>query len=113
MRSREITTPYLMDRDVCVVENVDQVDWEFKYDRRKYKVEVGKEGLVPFPALVNALGDLRFCAQRADALSHRRTARTGIVSHAPRVDPHALLGATRRWRTRTSRTSSDFAFSPG
>jgi hypothetical protein len=59
VRTRTIDTPYLMDRDVCLVRNVDEVDWEFKYDRRKYKIVVGKEGLVPFPALVNALGDPR------------------------------------------------------
>jgi hypothetical protein len=59
VRSREIQTPFLLDRDVCLVRNVDEVPWEFKYDRRHYKIDVGKEGLVPFPALVNALGDPR------------------------------------------------------
>lgn len=59
VRSREIQTPFLLDRDVCLVENVDEVPWEFKYDRRHYKIDIGKEGLVPFPALVNALGDPR------------------------------------------------------
>ena len=59
VRSRDVQTPFLLDRDVCLVENCDEVDWEFKYDRRQYKIAVGKEGLVPFPALVNALGDPR------------------------------------------------------
>ncbi len=59
VRSREIATPFLLDRDVCLVRNVDEVAWEFKYDRRHYKIEPQKEGLVPFPALVNALGDPR------------------------------------------------------
>lgn len=59
VRSRDIQTPFLLDRDVCKVHNVDEVAWEFKYDRRHYKIEVGGEGLVPFPALVNALGDPR------------------------------------------------------
>jgi hypothetical protein len=59
-RVREGGTPFLLERDICLVDNVDDVDWQFKWERRSYKVVAGQVGAtVPFPALVNALGDPR------------------------------------------------------
>lgn len=59
-RIREGGTPFLLERDICLVDNVDEVDWQFKWERRSYTVKAGQVGAtVPFPALVNALGDPR------------------------------------------------------
>jgi hypothetical protein len=58
-KSRDGGVPFLLERDVCKVVNVDNVSHEFKWDKRKFLIRPGDEGLVPFPALVNALGDPR------------------------------------------------------
>lgn len=61
-RLREGGVPFLLERDICKVENVDTVAWDFKWERRSYRIRPGESGLVPFPALVNALGDPRSVA---------------------------------------------------
>ncbi len=58
-RVRDGGTPFLLERDIVKVENVDTVDWPFKWERRIYLVRTGEIGMVPFPAVVNALGDPR------------------------------------------------------
>ena len=59
-RARTAERPFLLEHDILKVTNVDNVDWEFKWDRRKYLVKAGGGvGFIPFPALVNKLGDPR------------------------------------------------------
>jgi hypothetical protein len=58
-RTRVAERPFLMEHDILKVTNVDTVDWEFKWDRRRYIVKVGETGFVPFPAVVIKMGDPR------------------------------------------------------
>jgi hypothetical protein len=58
-RPRQAAKPFLLEHDILKVTNVDDVDWEFKWDRRKYLVKRNETGYVPFPALVIKLGDPR------------------------------------------------------
>jgi hypothetical protein len=77
-RSRDAGVPFLLENDVCRVENVDGVSHVFKWHKRKYLVRPGEEGLVPFPALVNALGDPRSAPN--DQIQFRtEDGQTGII----------------------------------
>lgn len=58
-RTREAARPFLLEHDILKVINVDSVDWEFKWDRRKYLIRVGETGFVPFPAVMIKMGDPR------------------------------------------------------
>jgi hypothetical protein len=58
-RVRPADRPFLLEHDILRVENVDDVDWEFRWDRRRYMVRKGETGFVPFPAMVLAMGDPR------------------------------------------------------
>ena len=58
-RSRQAERPFLMEHDILKVTNVDNVPWEFRWDRKKYLVGVGQTGFVPFPAIVLKMGDPR------------------------------------------------------
>jgi hypothetical protein len=51
--------PFLMEHTILKVTNVDNVDWEFKWDRTNYLVRKGQTGFVPFPAVVLKMGDPR------------------------------------------------------
>jgi hypothetical protein len=61
-RSRDGGIPFLLEHDILKVDNVDNVEWDFKWERKRYRVKPGETALVPFPALVNALGDPRSVA---------------------------------------------------
>lgn len=58
-KTRPAERPFLMEHDILKVTNVDGVDWEFKWDRRKYLVRVGETGFIPFPAVMLKMGDPR------------------------------------------------------
>jgi hypothetical protein len=58
-RTREAARPFLLEHDILKVLNVDDVDWEFKWDRRKYLIRQGETGFVPFPAVMMKMGDPR------------------------------------------------------
>jgi hypothetical protein len=58
-RTRPAERPFLLEHDILKVTNVDSVDWEFKWDRRKYLVRVGETGFIPFPAVMIKMGDPR------------------------------------------------------
>lgn len=58
-RSRPAERPFLLEHDILKVTNVDNVEWEFGWDRRKYRIKPGETGFVPFPAVVIKMGDPR------------------------------------------------------
>jgi len=58
-RTRTHEGPFLLGRDILKVTNIDNVTWEFQWDRRRYLIRPGETGFVPFPALVLKLGDPR------------------------------------------------------
>lgn len=58
-RTRQAERPFLMEHDILKVTNIDNVDWEFGWDRRKYLIRQGATGFVPFPAVVIKMGDPR------------------------------------------------------
>ena len=58
-RTRVADLPFLMEHDILKVTNIDTVDWEFAWDRRKYLIRKGETGFVPFPAVVIKMGDPR------------------------------------------------------
>jgi hypothetical protein len=58
-RVRPADRPFLLEHDILRVENIDDVPWEFRWDRRRYMVRPGETGFVPFPAMVMAMGDPR------------------------------------------------------
>jgi hypothetical protein len=52
--------PFLGENDLVMVENLDDVSWRFEWDKRAYDVSPGQHPMpVPFPAVVNAMGDPR------------------------------------------------------
>jgi hypothetical protein len=51
--------PFLLEHDILKVTNQDDVEWEFRWDRRKYMVKPGETGYVPFPAVCIKMGDPR------------------------------------------------------
>lgn len=57
-RSRDVL-PFLLEHDILSVKNIDNVAHEFRWDRRRYLIRQGETGYVPFPAMVNAMGDPR------------------------------------------------------
>jgi hypothetical protein len=59
LRTKVAELPFLLEHDILKVTNVDGVDWEFRWDRRKYLVRVGQTGYVPFPAVMMKMGDPR------------------------------------------------------
>jgi hypothetical protein len=58
-RTRQPERPFLLEHDILRVENIDDVTWEFKWDRRTYPIRPGEVGFVPFPAVVLKMGDPR------------------------------------------------------
>lgn len=58
-RSRRPDRPFLLEHDILRVENVDDVTWEFRWDRKRYPIKPGEVGFVPFPGVVMKLGDPR------------------------------------------------------
>jgi hypothetical protein len=58
-RTRTPDLPFLGERDIMKVTNIDEVTWDFKWDRRVYIIKPGEMGFVPFPAVVMRLGDPR------------------------------------------------------
>lgn len=58
-RSRPADRPFLLEHDILRVENIDDVTWEFRWDRRRYPIKPGDVGFVPFPAVVMKMGDPR------------------------------------------------------
>lgn len=58
-RERTADKPFLLEHDILRVRNVDNVAWEFRWDRRKYLIKAGEEGFVPFPAVKMMMGDPR------------------------------------------------------
>lgn len=58
-RSRPADRPFLLEHDILRVENVDDVTWRFKWDRKKYDIRPDEIGFVPFPAVVLMMGDPR------------------------------------------------------
>jgi hypothetical protein len=58
-RARVADRPFLLEHDILKVRNIDDVTWQFTWDRRKYDVAPGQVGFVPFPALVMKMGDPR------------------------------------------------------
>ena len=56
-RPREL--PFLMDGDFFHVQNRDTKTHDFRWAKKHYIIEPGEEGIVPFEALVNQLGDPR------------------------------------------------------
>jgi len=58
-RPRKTDRPFLLEHDILAVRNVDDVTWEFRWDRRRYPIKPGETGYVPFPGMVNAMGDPR------------------------------------------------------
>jgi len=59
LRTRQADMPFLMEHDILKVTNVDNVAWEFGWDRRKYLIQPGETGFIPFPAVVIKMGDPR------------------------------------------------------
>ena len=51
--------PFLMDGDFFHVHNRDTKTLDFRWAKKHYTIEPGDEGIVPFEALVNQLGDPR------------------------------------------------------
>ena len=51
--------PFLGEHDMVTVTNIDDVVWRFEWERRAYDLAPGVTSPVPFPAVVNALGDPR------------------------------------------------------
>jgi hypothetical protein len=51
--------PFLMDGDFLDVTNEDQRTWDFRWAKKHYTIAPGDRMIVPFEALVNALGDPR------------------------------------------------------
>lgn len=72
-RERKARQPFLLEHDLVLVTNEDDVDWGFSWDRRRYVVPVGKQLPVPFPAVVNMMGDPR----SVDGAMTRYRAETG------------------------------------
>jgi hypothetical protein len=58
-RTRAAERPFLLEHDIVRVTNIDDVGWEFRWDRRRYPIKKGETGFVPFPAMVMAMGDPR------------------------------------------------------
>lgn len=58
-RSRVLDRPFLMEHDILKVKNIDEVAWEFRWDRRRYYIKPQEVGYVPFPALCIKMGDPR------------------------------------------------------
>ena len=73
VRSKVLDRPFLMEHDVLKVHNVDDVDWEFRWDRRRYFIKHGEVGYVPFPALVIKMGNRpwRFGRRSCDQVLER------------------------------------------
>lgn len=60
MAARTQTRPFLGSNDLVLVESMDDVPWRFTWDKRDFDVKPGAPAIpVPFPAVVNALGDPR------------------------------------------------------
>ena len=51
--------PFLGANDMVIVKNVDNVTWRFEWDRRKYDIKPSASLQIPFPAVINAMGDPR------------------------------------------------------
>lgn len=58
-RAREARRPFLVSTDMVLVKNVDDVAWDFPWDRRHFVIAPGETLPVPFPAVCNMLGDPR------------------------------------------------------
>jgi hypothetical protein len=61
-RTRTHEGPFLQERTIMKVLNIDNVSWEFFWARTRYLVRPGETGLVPFPAVVLKMGDPRSAA---------------------------------------------------
>ena len=51
--------PFLMTGDTIEVLNVDRRAWTFQWEQRKWKIEPGEKGFIPFEAVVDIMGDPR------------------------------------------------------
>jgi hypothetical protein len=78
-RSRTTDLPFLLDRDILKVTNVDNVSWDFKWDRRVYLIRPGETATVPFPAIVMRLGDPRSVEGEMQRY-HTDDGQTGIIA---------------------------------
>lgn len=58
-RERPAAKPFLMEHDLLTVRNDDSVPWKFEWDRRQWVLKPGQVTYIPFPAVVNKLGDPR------------------------------------------------------
>jgi hypothetical protein len=82
--------PFMLEHDIVDVLNIDDVVWEFPWDRKRWRIAPGDHGYVPFPAAVLKLGDPR---TREDEHTRFRTpdGRSGCL--LPRYDELCRLCA--------------------
>jgi hypothetical protein len=70
--------PFLGSGDLVVVENIDDVIWRFEWDRRMYDLRPGATMQIPFPAVINLLGDPR-SIEGGEIKFRTETGQSGII----------------------------------
>jgi len=58
-RTRQAERPFLMEDTILKVTNIDDCDWEFKWNKVRYLVKRGETKFVPFEAVKIKMGDPR------------------------------------------------------
>lgn len=89
-RPRAARRPFLLGHDMLLVRNVDDVSWNFRWDRRSYVVRPGEELPIPFAAVANMMGDPR-SEDKAVVKYSAETGDTGLIPS--RYDQLAMLFA--------------------
>ena len=89
-RTHQVERPFLMEETILKVLNVDNVPWEFKWNRMSYLVKPGETKFVPFEAIVLKMGDPRSMPEMVTRFSSE-DGRHGII--ATRYDSLVTLFA--------------------
>ncbi len=71
--------PFLTENDLVTLTNVDDVTWEFRWDRKRYRVKPGESTHLPFPAVVMKMGDPRSMKEQRVRFSDH-TGRRGFIA---------------------------------
>jgi len=58
-RTKVADRPFLMEDTILKVTNIDDVDWEFKWNRTRYLLKRGETKFIPFEAVKIKMGDPR------------------------------------------------------
>jgi hypothetical protein len=105
-QERRARRPFLLSTDMVLVRNDDNVTWRFKWERKHYDVPPNHTLPVPFPAVVNMLGDPRSAV--GETIRYRaETGEHGLIPS--RYDTLAMLFAHYGIRDESVEALVDFA----